>query len=58
MSFTNSATRIENITDWEAITKKYRALTGEAIDDQNNEDGGDMTGSQVNEENPGGGGGS
>lgn len=54
MSFTNSATRIENITDWEAITKKYRALTGETVDDQGNEDGGDTTGSQAGEESPGG----
>ncbi|XP_075225754.1 no mechanoreceptor potential C [Lycorma delicatula] len=54
MSFTNSATRIENITDWEAITKRYRALTGEAVDDQGNEDG-DASGSQMGEEAPPGG---
>ncbi|KAI5709869.1 short transient receptor potential channel 7-like [Diaphorina citri] len=29
LSFTNAATRIENIADWEAIAKRYRALMGE-----------------------------
>ncbi|CAH0387234.1 unnamed protein product [Bemisia tabaci] len=29
LSFSNTATRIENIADWEAIAKKYRALMGE-----------------------------
>ncbi|KAL1139667.1 hypothetical protein AAG570_006645 [Ranatra chinensis] len=29
LSFSNSANRIENITDWEAIAKKFRALIGE-----------------------------
>nr|AOR81468.1 no mechanoreceptor potential C [Nilaparvata lugens] len=53
-SFSNAATRIENITDWEAITKKYRALAGELVEDGGGEDGGvDATGSQMaNEEVP------
>lgn len=29
LSFTAQATRIEHVTDWEAIAKKYRALMGE-----------------------------
>lgn len=29
LSFTNATTRIENIADWEAIAKRYRALMGE-----------------------------
>ncbi|XP_024086080.1 serine/threonine-protein phosphatase 6 regulatory ankyrin repeat subunit B isoform X2 [Cimex lectularius] len=32
LSFSNAATRIENIADWEAIAKKYRALMGEQND--------------------------
>jgi hypothetical protein len=32
LSFSNSLTRIENITDWDSIAKKYRALMGEATE--------------------------
>ncbi|KAK9508266.1 hypothetical protein O3M35_007964 [Rhynocoris fuscipes] len=34
LSFSNAATRIENIADWDAIAKKYRALVGEQSDDK------------------------
>lgn len=30
LSFSTSMTRIENVTDWDSIAKKYRALMGEA----------------------------
>ncbi|CAH1403231.1 unnamed protein product [Nezara viridula] len=29
LSFSNAATKLENVADWEAIAKKYRALIGE-----------------------------
>lgn len=29
LSFSNAATKLENVADWEAIAKKYRALMGE-----------------------------
>ncbi|PNF38388.1 hypothetical protein B7P43_G07234 [Cryptotermes secundus] len=32
LSFSNSLTRIENVTDWDSIAKKYRALMGEATE--------------------------
>ncbi|BES94180.1 Ion channel nompc [Nesidiocoris tenuis] len=32
LSFSNSATRIENVADWDAIAKKYRSLIGEGED--------------------------
>ena len=47
LSFSN-ATRIENVTDWEAIAKKYRALMGESADDRGRESGGqDVTSSTM-----------
>ncbi|KAJ8969600.1 hypothetical protein NQ317_011314, partial [Molorchus minor] len=40
LSFTTTTTRIEHVTDWEAIAKKYRALMGEVdeVKEQTNED--------------------
>lgn len=41
LSFTIQTTRIEHVTDWEAIAKKYRALMGqvdETKDTTNDED--------------------
>jgi hypothetical protein len=32
LSFSNSLTRIENVTDWDSIAKKYRALMGEVTE--------------------------
>lgn len=32
LSFSHSLARIESITDWEAIARKYRALMGELDD--------------------------
>ncbi|XP_054262267.1 ankyrin-1-like [Macrosteles quadrilineatus] len=39
LSFSNAATRIENIIDWEMIANKYRALIGEL--NESNQSGGD-----------------
>jgi hypothetical protein len=30
LSFSNNATRIENVADWEATAKKYRTLRGDS----------------------------
>lgn len=44
LSFSAQTTRIEHVTDWEAIAKKYRALVGhvdevkDASNDDNDED--------------------
>jgi len=38
MSFSN-ATRIENVADWEAIAKKYRAFMGESREDRGKDNG-------------------
>lgn len=40
LSFTAQTTRIEHVTDWEAIAKKYRALMGEVdeVKEQTNEE--------------------
>lgn len=44
LSFASTTMRIENVTDWESIAKKYRALMGEAeevrdtADEEGNED--------------------
>lgn len=47
MSFGN-ATRIENVADWEAIAKRYRALMGESSEDRGREQGGqDITSSTI-----------
>jgi hypothetical protein len=32
LSFSNSLNRIENVTDWDSIAKKYRALMGETTE--------------------------
>lgn len=29
LSFNNNATRVENVVDWEATSKKYRTLRGD-----------------------------
>lgn len=51
LSFSNSATRIENITDWEVITKKYRALIGELSDSgQSQGENGDQATTSANSE--------
>ena len=43
LSLTAHTTRIEHVTDWEAIAKKYRALMGEVdeVKEQTNEEEGD-----------------
>lgn len=47
LSFSN-ATRIENVTDWEAIAKKYRALMGESAEDRGKDvSGADVTSSSM-----------
>lgn len=56
VSFTTvNTTRIENVADWEAISKKYRALVG-----HDSEDGGSMKDSEGDNHStnngPGGGG--
>lgn len=49
LSFTMQTTRIEHVTDWEAIAKKYRALMGEVDEtkeqpsEENEEDDEDET---------------
>lgn len=44
LSFSNAATRIENIADWETIANKYRALIGEQLALENQQQGsGDNT---------------
>lgn len=32
LSFSSSLNRIENVTDWDSIAKKYRALMGETTE--------------------------
>ena len=32
LSFSNNLNRIENVTDWDSIAKKYRALMGEVTE--------------------------
>lgn len=47
LSFSN-ATRIENVADWEAIAKKYRALMGESSEDHGKDVSGvDVTASSM-----------
>lgn len=50
LSFSMQTTRIEHVTDWEAISKKYRALTG-AIDEEKKEIG--TTDEEENEDEDG-----
>lgn len=40
LSFAGQSTRIEHVTDWEAIAKKYRALMGheDEVKEQSNEE--------------------
>lgn len=48
LSFGN-ATRIENVADWEAIAKKYRALMGDSNEDRGREHiNPDVTSSMIN----------
>lgn len=43
LSFTAHTTRIEHVTDWEAIAKKYRALIGQVdeVKEQSTEEDGE-----------------
>lgn len=53
LSFSNSATRIENIADWEVIANKYRALIGELNEtNQNTGENGDPTNASSDSTSP------
>ncbi|XP_046663670.1 LOW QUALITY PROTEIN: serine/threonine-protein phosphatase 6 regulatory ankyrin repeat subunit A [Homalodisca vitripennis] len=53
LSFSNSATRIENITDWEVIANKYRALIGDLNEsNQTSGDNGDQATTSADSTSP------